>query len=488
MSENKDKWSIVKNQKYIVKEGSPTASEDIMSEGNNSEYSFQVYEETDILSSTSGETNSDFERVIDLGEMNQMSSLLSSGPPLDQSNLIDLDVDGNVDNSVSDIGFHSNATLREYQIEQLSNSVAVQRTISNGKRTLGTEDVKESEMDDGEKIETDTIHTKDQDNTFDNVPIDTSVVEKKAKVDGRKSHKRKIKKARLSQQIQDNKPKLENAVPIEPPSPTKSKELQSNTSEEDTKHHKTMTRGAMLGEDTYSDSSSPLPTHPNKTNLFKSKNKNKSTKDRSRHGKDETPQTEIILTTTQKLGALTIILLSLLGTWKFISLSIGFINLYRDNPYSTFSGKEVVKFDWNVEPNEMISETKATPIDCATTHFFQSSLYISTNSLKGDDKLSMEFWKPHGKYLIDFDSEEIYKLDITGMMLNWYDGVVEESKSHYDQFRSLVTKEMNRDSERLSLLKGYLNNMTTRASCNAQNINIKAKSWINKYQEKIFHI
>lgn len=128
-----DKWSIVQNKKDMGKECSPTPSEDIMSEGNNSEYSFQIYEESDILSSTSGETNSDFESLLGQGEMNHMDVLLNGGPSLDQPNLFDVDINGQE-------GFESNATLRDYQIEQLSNSMAVQKTSSNGKRTLDSED------------------------------------------------------------------------------------------------------------------------------------------------------------------------------------------------------------------------------------------------------------------------------------------------------------------------------------------------------------
>lgn len=162
-------------------------------------------------------------------------------------------------------------------------------------------------------------------------------------------------------------------------------------------------------------------------------------------------------------------------------------------------GKGLGKINWELDTNhellsnnnEMLSADGRNVLKRIGKDklYFESSLYLSTTPLNVEDyySLSTEFWKPHGKYLIDFDSGEIYKLDITERMLNWYDGMVKQSKNQYDQFKLLVEKEMIDSTERLFGLKEYFETMKIKASSNAKIIHSNAKHWFSKYQKRLFN-
>lgn len=190
----------------------------------------------------------------------------------------------------------------------------------------------------------------------------------------------------------------------------------------------------------------------------------------------------------------------ILGVWKFFNLlmivlfnSLRFIsNTDKDSPYSNTSTKIITTFHWKIDSKDLqtygniymqpgYNDTMTASDDISDndkdTITFESKLYISTIPIKYRTKCKQikETWKPHGEYLIDFDAQSIYKMDTVGIMLNFYEKLLRESKTHYDQIKLLFEREINKDAKRWSVLKSYVETIRKTTKKNIKTINWKKK-------------
>ena len=194
----------------------------------------------------------------------------------------------------------------------------------------------------------------------------------------------------------------------------------------------------------------------------------------------------------------------MLGVWKFFNLLmdvsfniIKFLDTEDEGlQYSRVSHKKITTFDWNIDLKDFqttenisiknrFNDTINKFNDNESIISFESKLYISTipvNTIT-QNKQVKEIWKPRGKYLIDFDAERIYKLDTVSIMLNFYEKIVKESKTHYDQIKLLLEREIDKDTKRWSILKDSLNTIKEITKKNIMPINWKTIFWIKQHND-----
>lgn len=199
-----------------------------------------------------------------------------------------------------------------------------------------------------------------------------------------------------------------------------------------------------------------------------------------------------------------------LGVWKFFNLimivlskNFSFISSKEKGlSDSKMSSKIITTFSWEIDLKNIQTYKKiciGTDDDNTITTFtsssisenlpddnkdivsFESKLYISTVPIKyrTTSKQIKNTWKPQGKYLIDFDTQSIYKIDTISIMLNFYKKLIRESKTHYDQIKLLFEKEINKDVKRWSVLKNHIETIRNTAKENIKTINWKKKFWID---------
>lgn len=199
-----------------------------------------------------------------------------------------------------------------------------------------------------------------------------------------------------------------------------------------------------------------------------------------------------------------------LGVWKFFNLIM--IVLFKNFSFisskekglsdSKMSSKIITTFNWEIDLKNIQTYKKmciGTDDDNTITTFtsssisedlpddnkdivsFESKLYISTVPIKyrTTSKQIKNTWKPQGKYLIDFDTQSIYKIDTISIMLNFYKKLIRGSKTHYDQIKLLFEKEINKDVKRWSVLKNHVETIRNIAKENIKTINWKKNFWID---------
>lgn len=66
-------------------------------------------------------------------------------------------------------------------------------------------------------------------------------------------------------------------------------------------------------------------------------------------------------------------------------------------------------------------------------------------------------------------------MDTVGIMLNFYEKLLRESKTHYDQIKLLFEREINKDAKRWSVLKSYVETIRKTTKKNIKTINWKKK-------------